>query len=685
MSTTIIFANDYYSQAEGKQDEALKTALHDIISANPVRFGFGSGAHHTWEGFYYTDRREDNSVWDMYSNETRYFGDMFASIAGIDIEHTFPKSWWGGSINDGYKDLHLLTPADYSANRSKSNNAMGVVVVPNFDNGSFKVGKNPDYGDFKVFEPADEYKGDFARIFFYVATCYQDYQWVLDNTNYGSYYALSDDYLTFQPWLVDIMLQWHRQDPVSVKERERMEQVFNIQGNRNPYIEYPCLVEYIWGDRKGQSINFDDLVNTSSDERYDILNDQSGCQCVIEEPTLIRPLSGSTHEFQEASRNEYVTDKIRIYTAQISKTLNFSISGADSASFVLKTQSVSASRANKGTNIEITFNPTYLGIHTAQLHITSSEINDSITLEGLCSTIFHAFEAKDIQESSFTAQWSDAEVDNYMLDVYRYPMICYDSIVIDLNPITIANIRAQYNDNFAMTGSVITYKSMLKLGSLERHGDVTIAGLPLNEDNRLLGSATQYEQDSLGSLHIIANGDTIATYHLDSTLTEFDIELPDSIESLKFAQGDSTQRILIGYLNISTCHRKPTHQSLEGYPVMVEGTEFKVDYLFDNDSVCYRVTPLGGKESEEIVVKYTPQSDLKNNSANNIQYVTLDGTLHLLNLNGANDISIYEVSGKLISTYHSTGNTYQLPLPNSGVYIISIQNNNHISYIKVIN
>ena len=680
ISTTLLYADDYYKNADGLKDEALKTALHDIISANPVRYGFGSGAHHTWEGFYYTDRRKDNSVWDMYSNVTRYFGEMYASIEGIDIEHTFPKSWWGGSINDGYKDLHLLTPADYSANRSKSNNAIGVVVVPNFDNGSFKVGKNPDYGDFKVFEPADEYKGDFARIFFYVATCYQNYEWVLDNEKYGSYYALDNSYLTFQPWVIDILLAWHRQDPVSVKERERMEQVFIIQGNRNPFVEYPCLVEYIWGNRKGEEARFADLISTSSDERFDVSTDQSGCNCIIEGPTLIRPLQNSVYEFPESSRDEQTKVKLRVYTAQLTKALAFSITGENASSFSLKTEKMTAEIANNGTYLEITFAPKTLGLHTAQLNIKSEEINATVTLEGLCSTVFHAFNATDINPYGFTAQWSNAEVDSYSLDVYQYPMLCSDSIALDLNPPTIANIHSQYNDNVITTGSVITYRSMLKLGSLERHGDATITNLPLYEHNHLLGSATQFEQDNAGALVIIANNDTIAKYQLDSTLTEFDIDLPDNIETLKFAQGDTTQRILIGYLTISTCHRKPTHQSLDGYPKQVKTVNHTVDYEFNNDSVFYRVTPKGGHESEEIVVFYDPSGtdDIDNP---NIKYITLDNKLYLFDLEAESRINIYNSTGQLVYSQTTYATEWQIPLYGHGLYIIQINNKSrHIVY-----
>ena len=54
-----------------------------------------------------------------------------------------------------------------------------------------------------------------------------------------------------KPWAIKLLLQWSRQDPVSEKERTRNEKVYAIQGNRNPFIDYPELVEYIWGDSVG--------------------------------------------------------------------------------------------------------------------------------------------------------------------------------------------------------------------------------------------------------------------------------------------------------------------------------------------------------------------------------------------------------------------------------------------------
>ena len=62
----------YYYAADGKNGAELKTALYEIISSMHT-LGYGSGEDATWEGFSRTDRKEDGSVWDRYSDEMRYF------------------------------------------------------------------------------------------------------------------------------------------------------------------------------------------------------------------------------------------------------------------------------------------------------------------------------------------------------------------------------------------------------------------------------------------------------------------------------------------------------------------------------------------------------------------------------------------------------------------------------------
>jgi len=164
----------YYSSLSGKKGAELKTAVHNVIK-NAAVLDYGSGAGHTWEGFYTTDRTDDNMVIDRYSNGVRYFGSKGASVGGMNIEHSFPKSWWGGSSNQAYKDLYNLMPCETTINSTKSNYPMGQVTTANTDNGCTKVGTGMN--GYQLWEPADKWKGDFARGYMYMATAYQHFTW----------------------------------------------------------------------------------------------------------------------------------------------------------------------------------------------------------------------------------------------------------------------------------------------------------------------------------------------------------------------------------------------------------------------------------------------------------------------------------------------------------------------------
>ena len=257
---------NYYQYAQGTADSTLKNHLGYIICCGK-RYRYGSGSKKTWDAFFYTDRdTTDNRVLDMYSNNVRYFDPAHptASVSGFDIEHMLPKSWWGGDVNPAYSDLYHLVPGDYSANRSKSNHAPGIPADSSFNNGSFVTGSGASYGLTRVFCPADEYKGDFARAYFYIAACYGDsLEWI--GSGEPGVAMTNDGWQEFRPWLRDLLVEWHRMDPVSEKEKARAVEVNKIQGNRNPFIDYPELVEYIWGNKQGQNVDFHTLVQSYGD------------------------------------------------------------------------------------------------------------------------------------------------------------------------------------------------------------------------------------------------------------------------------------------------------------------------------------------------------------------------------------------------------------------------------------
>lgn len=268
---TSLFVKDvtigYYDQVNGLSGVALKTAMHDIIRDHKyLDFEESTTARYWWDNYFKdTDWSSDGYFIDMYSNE-RYAIYLGGTIQNR--EHCMPRSWWGKrdkySSYDANGDLHNIFPSDYAANAAKGNLPLGEVGITSFDNGVSKVGNNtyPNGYRGQVFEPADEYKGDFARVYFYMITCYEDYayDWKTDATKSM---LQSVAYPGFQPWALEMLIEWNNEDPISEKEIVRNNEIYRIQGNRNPFIDCPTLVNHIWGDKKDQPfyVAEDDKIN----------------------------------------------------------------------------------------------------------------------------------------------------------------------------------------------------------------------------------------------------------------------------------------------------------------------------------------------------------------------------------------------------------------------------------------
>ncbi|MDE6295689.1 MAG: endonuclease, partial [Muribaculaceae bacterium] len=240
----------YYSSLEGYRGTTLRKAAKSIVRNHTV-ISYGN---QTWEAFYVTDTRIVNGKlcwWDMYSPN-----DVLASSpgshSGMNIEHTIPNSWWGGTKNDAYKDLYELNPSDSKANSAKSNYPYGEIEGSyHYDNGVTFVGhpKSGQTGSSQgnwCYEPLDEYKGDFARSLFYMYTVYDDIAW---SSSTAWMYTVGSDKL-LQDWAIEMLLRWSKEDPVSEKEIARNEAVYGIQHNRNPYIDLPGLEDFVWGNKR---------------------------------------------------------------------------------------------------------------------------------------------------------------------------------------------------------------------------------------------------------------------------------------------------------------------------------------------------------------------------------------------------------------------------------------------------
>ena len=243
--------NGYYDDAEGKTGSDLRSALYNIIKDHDEQT-----YNSLWTHFQSTDKIGSDQVWDMYSVRAdgssnyvfHYTDDQCGDYSGegdcYNREHSFPKSWFDDA-SPMYTDLFHLYPTDGHVNGKRGNLPYGEVGSADWTstNGS-KVGNSnvSGYSD-KVFEPIDAYKGDFARSYFYMLTRY--YPRIKDwNSD-----MLSGD--NFSAWARQLLLDWNSEDPVSDKEKDRNNAVYDIQNNRNPFIDHPEWASDIWGNNEG--------------------------------------------------------------------------------------------------------------------------------------------------------------------------------------------------------------------------------------------------------------------------------------------------------------------------------------------------------------------------------------------------------------------------------------------------
>jgi len=246
----------YYKNADGKKKAALKAAMYDIISPH-TKISYGN-LWISYEKVDYlpkTNSQGRHQVMDYYSDEVKYFTGTGSAVNGMNKEHVAPQSWWGGGTGIPVGcDLFQVIPSDATANSAKGNYPLGVVKGSvSYSNPRMKTGN--DANGRKVFEPCDEYKGDFARIFFYVATCYSDVNW--ENRSDVNVSFRKEDYPTLKSDILPVLLQWAKNDPVCEWEKTRNERVYAEQGNRNPFVDFPYLAEYIWGDSIDYAFSID--------------------------------------------------------------------------------------------------------------------------------------------------------------------------------------------------------------------------------------------------------------------------------------------------------------------------------------------------------------------------------------------------------------------------------------------
>ena len=614
----------YYNAADGKSDAALKTALYNIIRVGQ-RYDYGSGSGHTWEIFYYSDRDTlTNRCLDMYSDEVRYFTTPGAVVSGCNIEHSLAKSWWGGDKNDAYKDCYHLNPSDTKANSARGSYPLGEVVNVTQQEGSLLIGTNPAYGSFTVWEPKDEYKGDFARAYFYMVTCYENLSFV-GNTNAKT--AMQDkNYLVFQPWFQEVLIQWHRQDPVSSKEIDRADAVNNFQHNRNPFIDYPCLAEYIWGNKKGEPVDFATLKFTRDDDYLSLPEaDKCGCNGEITYPTITAPRNGSSLDFGTAGIGETVAKTITVKGVLLAQNLSVQLVGSQAGEFAVSPTELTAEQALNGIALEVEFVPTTLGKASAQLVISSSELARSTTVDLTAVCGFHALPATNVTAEGFTANWVNGGVESYSLDVFKRQVSGVAEVTL---------LEDACNQETTATTAVSVYYDIdgcVRLGSGSKVGSLTYNNLDLSKGGSVVVNAKYYNTDEGTQMKITA-GSVSQTFTLTNAFADYVLPVEAAAEntsvSVVIESVANGKRVNVNNVKVIGGGENIVQVSLDGFPVSVSGLSYDVVAAVSNDDpLYYTVTPQGGEASDEIKVTLTPSTAIGVPTADMPVCVARDGRI----------------------------------------------------------
>lgn len=249
----------YYSSLEGKSGAVLKQAIQDIIANPAVVHAHNYGDINTILQTSDQNPLNSNEVWLMYKEIPRSKLLIQTTGNGVGMwnrEHIYPQSRGGYSngtsdtadgINvweatsadmlvHGHADAHHIRAEDGQENSSRNNRDYGL----------------DDYNGF--IGNAGSWKGDAARAVFYMSIRYNGLDVVNGNPVDTTVGQLGD---------LATLLVWNMQDPSDDFEMNRNNYIYTWQVNRNPFIDYPLLADYIWGANAGQTW-FASLATTTS-------------------------------------------------------------------------------------------------------------------------------------------------------------------------------------------------------------------------------------------------------------------------------------------------------------------------------------------------------------------------------------------------------------------------------------
>lgn len=370
----------YYANIDGKATDSndnLRKTLCTIISNGYTTIGYSSLPNSVYAASsnpsdFYNGSGSSKTMEDIYSsypyNSSQDGSSATTCGTGWNKEHTVPQSWFG-KASPMVSDAHHVFPTDIRMNSCRSNYPYG-------ENNASKYCSSYGYGHLgtstfsgytgQVFDPGSKedcggncYRGDIARVYFYMATRYRTTNFT--NGTGGTSFTYTNGVADLTDYMKNLMLKWHREDPVSEKELKRNNAIYAHQKNRNPFVDYPCLVEYIWGDKKGETVSLSSLISGYTGV---------GTDCCSSEPTLT--VSSSSVTISPIATSSSTTQTFTVTGANLTGSISITKNSGSSSYITVSPTSITS--GYNGTNIiTITYNaPASAGTHTATLTISST-------------------------------------------------------------------------------------------------------------------------------------------------------------------------------------------------------------------------------------------------------------------------------------------------------------------------
>ena len=241
----------YYKSATGTKQTLLQN-LRKITASGYKSLGYDG----LYSAYTKTDLNEKGYINDYYSNVTSWSASSMKTCGSykaegdcFNREHSIPKSWWGGAKTNQGCDVYIVVPTDGYVNNRRSAYLFGEVKTVEYasKNNYCLLGESSISGySGKVFEPNDEWKGDFARIYFYALARWNNSEnWTSGDGSVVFSGSLSKN-CGLTDYALNLFLKWHDEDPVSEYERVKNAEAFKLQKNRNPFVDFPQFVDSIW-------------------------------------------------------------------------------------------------------------------------------------------------------------------------------------------------------------------------------------------------------------------------------------------------------------------------------------------------------------------------------------------------------------------------------------------------------